>query len=65
MIKILTNTLRLGSKIFYAFSIPRRDPSLPTEANFIRPFSINTLSDNEGSRRYPKQLGRGPGNGKG
>ncbi len=29
------------------------------------PYSINFLRDNKGAVRYPKQLGRGPGSGKG
>lgn len=31
----------------------------------MTPYSINFLHDNKGAMRYTKQLGRGPGNGKG
>jgi ribosomal protein L15 len=31
----------------------------------MRPFNISNLTINDGSRRYPKRLGRGPGSGKG
>ena len=31
----------------------------------MRPYSINFLSDNKGAIRFPKQVGRGPGSGKG
>ena len=31
----------------------------------MRPFNINAINDNKGSRRYPKDVGRGPGSGKG
>lgn len=65
MIKILTKTVRLSSVILFNVARARRDPSVPTEANYIRPFSINFLNDNKGSRVYPKPVGRGPGNGKG
>lgn len=65
MIRIITKTLRLTSLVAFNVARPRRDPSIPTEASFLRPFSVNFLSDNKGSKRYPKEVGRGPGSGKG
>lgn len=65
MIKILTKTVRLSTLILFNVARPRRNPSMPTEANYLRPFSVNFLNDNQGARVYPKPVGRGPGNGKG
>jgi hypothetical protein len=65
MIKTIARTLRLNTLICFNVNRPRRDPSIPTEASYLRPFNINFLNDNKGSRVYPKLVGRGPGSGKG
>lgn len=65
MIKFITKTLRLTTSLVFNVARARRDPNIPTETNFMRPFTINFLNDNEGSKRYPKRVGRGPASGKG
>lgn len=65
MIKILARTIRLQTLIFFNAGKARRDPSIPTEKNFLRPFSINFLNNNEGARDYHQRVGRGPASGKG
>lgn len=65
MIKILTKTLRLSTLLLFNASKARRDPSIPTEAPFLRPFSINFLQNNQGARTYAQRVGRGPASGKG
>jgi hypothetical protein len=65
MIKTIARTLRLNTLILFNVARPRRDPIIPTEASYLRPFTINCLNDNKGARIYPKLVGRGPGSGKG
>jgi hypothetical protein len=65
MIKFITKTLSLTTSLVFNVARARRDPTLPTEANFIRPFNVNFLNDNEGAKRFPKRVGRGPASGKG
>lgn len=66
MIKNLAKTfIRLNTLVCFNTSRPRRDPSIPTEANFIRPFAVNFLSDNKGAKVYPRKVGRGPATGNG
>lgn len=65
MIKILTRTLRLNTLVLFNAGKARRDPSRPTEANFIRPFAVNYLQDNFGAKTDFMRVGRGPSSGNG
>jgi hypothetical protein len=64
-LKNLSRNINLITKICYMYIQPPRDPTLPTEASIMLPYSINYLHDNKGAVRYPKKIGRGPGSGKG
>ena len=64
-IKAITRNINILTKLCYMYIQPPRDSSLPTEASTMLPYSINFLHDNKGAVRFPKQVGRGPGSGKG
>lgn len=64
-LKNLSRNINLITKICFMYIQPPRDPTLPTEASIMLPYSINYLHDNKGAIRYPKKIGRGPGSGKG
>lgn len=65
MLSRLSRNINLVTRVCFAFNQPCRDPSLPTESEVMLPYSINFLHDNKGAVRFPKQVGRGPGSGKG
>ena len=66
MIAHILRPLRLSTVIAFGMGgRPRRNPSIPTQSSTMMPFAIQYLHDNPGSKRYPKQVGRGPGSGKG
>lgn len=65
MLSRLSRNINLITRVCFAFNQPPRDPSLPTESEVMLPYSINFLHDNFGAVRFPKQVGRGPGSGKG
>ena len=64
-LKNLSRNINLITKICFMYIQPPRDPTLPTQASIMLPYSINYLHDNKGAVRYPKKIGRGPGSGKG
>ena len=43
----------------------QRAPRVPVQSIHTLSVAVNQIRDNPGSRRYPKQVGRGPGSGKG
>ena len=65
MLRGITRSLNLITRLSFGFNQPPRDPKLPTESETMLPYSINFLHDNKGAIRFPKQVGRGPGSGKG
>jgi hypothetical protein len=65
MLSRISRTLPLMTRVCFAFNQPPRDATLPTESDFMLPYSINFLHDNKGAVRFPKRVGRGPGSGKG
>lgn len=65
MLRKISKSLNIINKLLFNFNQPPRDPQIPTENDFMLPYSINFLHDNKGAIRHPKQVGRGPGSGKG
>ena len=65
MIRTLHKFASLTTFIHYNNGRMRRDPSIPTQASYLKPFTISNLSDNLGAKRNIKRLGRGPGSTKG
>ena len=65
MITHFAKTLRLTTFLAFGITRPRRHPSIPTQGPVLTPFTIQNLHDNPGATRKVKDLGRGPGNGKG
>lgn len=61
----ISRTLPIFTRLCFNYNQPPRDSTLQTESEFMLPYSINFLHDNKGAVRCPKQLGRGPGSGKG
>lgn len=59
------NTFKLITNLQFFFHQKPRSPSVPTQASTLLPFNINYLHDNPGARRYPPEVGRGPGSGRG
>lgn len=65
MLRAISRQLNLITKLSFGYNQGPRDPTIPTESDVMLPYSINFLHDNKGAVRYPKQVGRGPGSGKG
>lgn len=65
MIRSIHKIVTLTTPLQFYSSQARRNPLIPTQASFLKPFDISNLNDNLGSAKTTKRLGRGPGSGKG
>ena len=65
MLRTVHKIIQLTTFLKFYGGRARRDPSIPTQAPIMLPFNIQNLHDNPGATKNSKQLGRGPGSGKG